>query len=354
MSATLLPLLAELEGLRQENLRKRSRRRRLGLLVISLFLGIMAFFRLLNLYQHSQGLPLSFALEPASGTGSVFLDNLVALGVLAVLWGCGYYALYARTRQSDFFPLAPLKRFVHARILPAYLNEIYPRAAPYTRDDALIRSRYLFNREKIDRPDYFARTPGGNAKLHILRRGLQRYDVEVEDEWILRDKQEREFKIAEFYLERVTHAVNGEFKRVPYATFVVVEVGVDQEFSGATYLHTRSLVAPKFKDLEIAKLESSLFARNFEVRTSNQREARLVLKTNVIDALNSLASRHERVFLEFADRKVIIGVQAKQAILEPTLYREFTIANLEEFNAQLQALTSLARALKINYRSRGR
>ena len=255
------------------------------------------------------------------------------------------YVLIQDNRAGRWLTETPedAKIYFTSEIVPRVLATRYTRVRAAGAGSVVEASRVL---RTVD--SYVAATSlGQEAKRHRTTIDFQELEGRVEDEWEFRDGK-REHRIGEVAIRRIFRSKNS-VRVEKLGTWLVVSSTVDHEFEGETIVLSRKLFSVGHRDLEEVKLESPEFAQAYTVFSSNQREARVCLKTNVVAALTRLEQEYGKTFVEFKDQRVLVGLQTTSRLFDFDLSRDYTEANLQEALQVVHALASLSEDLNINH-----
>ena len=243
------------------------------------------------------------------------------------------------------------KRFLQTEVLPFFFRNFLQRIRPVDLETAILEARvghrYVYlGLNKIYQ--YSAQTNKTGA-YHPFGRNKRAAIIE---DALAFDYQDRACTFGEVKVEK-----RGFFRYRPLYNWLVVRVPVDHEFEGETVVFTKQLSETYTRGLTPDTYESPEFNERFQVYTSNPREARLCLKTNVIAALLDLQAHYPRpLWLEFKAHSVLIGLDYPAGIFEAKPGQLLTEADLQTSGRTLHALLEITELLNINheylYRSR--
>lgn len=235
--------------------------------------------------------------------------------------------------------------YLHGHIIPKFLRFSYSQIQKIDPKVIVSNSRFLAY-------PWLISSLGADRSIKTLYKNgkntNQNYKGLVEDYWrIVNDH--RVSYICEYKLSKLINPTDSKPTYNSYGKWLVVQTMVDHNFTATTIVSSKLMYTPYIKDLENLTLEGLDFNQFFKAYTSNQREARVCLKTNVMEALVKLEKETGRVFVEFKDGFVIIGVESGEEFLELKKDREFTIQDLDSAKDLIDILLNLTNELNINH-----
>ena len=287
---------------------------------------------------------LSFAEVRVVGTFLVGFVILSAVGFVAgIVWLI--YVLIQDNQAGRWLTEQPqhAKIYFTSTIVPAVLATQYTEVRAAGPGSTVELSRVL---QTVD--SYTVTTKlGEQARRFETKFDFQELEARVEDEWVVQDARRRH-QLGEVSIRQIFESENT--RRVKeLGTWLVVSSEVDHEFAGETVILSQKLFPVSQRGLEKVILESPVFNQHYRVYSNNQREARVCLKTNVIAALTRLEEEYAQTFIEFKNRRVLIGVRTASRLFEFNLGEEYTEDSLKDSLEVVHALTALSEELNINH-----
>ena len=275
------------------------------------------------------------------------LAGLVILLTIAILTGILVVAYFLIRKPAAVAWLASTpqnaRTYYTQVVVPKLLATRYQQVREASPGTLVRRSRVL---SMVD--TYTARSSSGELTAHRQAAfDWQELRGRVEDEWEFRDER-RLHSLAEIHVEKQHKNEEREWWE-SLGTWLVVSSTVDHEFTGETLVLHKQVFAANHQGLQKVTLESPDFARAFLVYSDNQREARVCLKTNVMEALTNLSQNYTAIFVEFKNQRVLVGLRTTSRLFDFDLQRDYTEADLQEALQVVHALASLSEDLNINH-----
>lgn len=173
------------------------------------------------------------------------------------------------------------------------------------------------------------------------------YRIYTENEWSL-TKGKQHTRIGEVRVEEKVETEKSHYwKHKGY--YLVVQEKVDHDFEGETLVWSKYFPAKFYHHKYKVKLESKEFRKRFHTYTTNQREARVCLKTNVMSSILDTFEPSRQIFMEFRNQWLIIGMEISNPLFEIDLNREYTYDDLIQNLHSIKYLEDLAEKLNINH-----
>lgn len=317
--------------------RRAMRRQRISgiilLLVFSLGYGLFYFFN------HVATNPVVLQI------GQIFNWLLAsAFGLLCVyaVWQQRKWSGFSSGSRASSSQSKQAEVYFHRSVVPSLLQSVAKRVQPATPTDLIRGSRFLSQFKLYQ--THGANTVYTPAKFSV--REMQKYLVNYEDLWSLQTGLQVAY-VGEVKVQKFRAlTTSGYWQNL--GSWLVVKTAVDQPFTGQTIVTSRALQQEGVFGPDNLRLESPEFTRLFRSHTDNQREARMVLKTNVMSALIDLEKKFGRVFVEFYQQEVLIGISSQKYIFEITPNKTYTLEEAQESLQTIRYLLSLAYQLRIN------
>ncbi len=238
-----------------------------------------------------------------------------------------------------------LHQLLHASIIPTYLQGFVSSAKHSEPHELTLSSRVL------SKPDYklfdsfYSYFYSAQDYTIELWNTKPQYLAQVEDQYDI-VYEGADYKFGEYSIQILREAKNIHYY-ADYARFLVVRAKVDHDFEGETVL-SRKLYWFSRSGLDKVNLESREFAMKFVVYSNNQREARVCLKTNVMQALNDL-NPQGKFFMEFSRGYVTIGVEHNAGVFEHETRKKLLLSQFEDSKYLVIKMMELTEKLNINH-----
>jgi Protein of unknown function (DUF3137) len=251
-------------------------------------------------------------------------------------------------KGNEALYLKPLKEYMNINIIPRLLEQKFETASLNQQNYIQLDSRYLSKRQENGTYEPLLKTYNGDFHTKLSMYGFQG-DMYLEDCFeITHDNNHFQFMEA-FY---INDPVGNNAERVPYGNFVIVSTEVHGRFEGEHLINSKPMFREHQEKFETAELESVEFMKQFDILTNNQRELRMVMKTNVMMRLMDLVPIGSKCFLEFKNQKVYIGIETVSGIFEPTLEVENNPQIFLNSLNLVEKMVNLTKDLAINYKTK--
>lgn len=236
------------------------------------------------------------------------------------------------------------KRYLQREILPFFFRKLLRNIEVLDLEAAILQARVAHEYVYLGLEKIYQYSAADKQTRPYRIFGRNKRAAVVEDALSFEYKG-RACTFGEIKVER-----RGFFRYRPLYNWLVVEVPVDHTFEGETVVYTQDLTQIYTQGLAPDTYESPEFAKYFQVSTSNPREARVCLKTNVIAALSDFHARNPRpMWLEFRDQVVLIGVDYPAGIFEARPSQPLTARDLQASGRILHAMLEITNLLNINH-----
>ncbi len=306
--------------------------RKIFAIALGLFIFPIVLFQLIGIFPLSR---LWFAV-------------LASIAIVVIPFaGVGYlvYFLVNNRDQNARLSSTPhrfAETYLHNTVLPIYFNSYFDSAKRNVPGGLVHWSRVM------QYPHSLKVQSNSELTLKPFKKSSLKYYGTIEDDWIF-ESEGKQVAICEFSLQKDVSRGTQRTKLRNYGRWLVLHVEVDHDFEGESIVIHKDLYKPSVKDLEPLKLESRVFNEKYHAFTSNQREARVCWKTNVLSKLIDFESYGDKNFVEFRDKHVIIGSSFAGGFMDLDLEKEFEYRKLEEYMEVIQKLLDLANDLNINH-----
>ena len=319
----------------------------LGLVILGPFLAFPVLFTLIFLGFGAYALGQAFLAGNLPWFVPVFMFGMFFL-TLAPYWLPVISLVYIKNFLLQNASLrrrnSQAKQFLQTEVLSFFFRGFLENIRPLELQTAILEARvaHQYVYLALDRMCQYSAATRQIQPYRIF--GRNKFAAIIEDALGF-EYQNRPCRFAEVKVER-----RGFFRYRSLYNWLVVQVPVDHGFEGETVVYTKDLTQTYTQDLTLDTYESPEFAKYFQVHTSNPREARVCLKTNVIAALSDFHARNPRpMWLEFRDQVVLIGIDYPAGIFEAKPGRTLTRSDLQESGQTLRAMLEITDLLNINH-----